>query len=416
MTSAPRTAACAFLFLVLPLPAAAQMTTHQHHETDDGRWRLVQDGAVFVNVNHQGGDRGGTEVVSQNWWMATASRRAGTGVLKLNLMVSLEPATVGADGYRELFQTGETFDGFPLVDRQHPHDFLMQAAVVWRTPLTNGYTLTLAGAPVGEPALGPIAFMHRASAFENPTAPLAHHNLDSTHIAMGVLTAGVSRGRWTIESSLFHGGEPDEQRWDLMDPGALDSWSVRWWYKLTDAWTLQASHGFLKKPEAFQADDVWRTTASASWTRRRASGFSAATIAYGIDANGNGSNGALLAEGTIVSGSNAAYARAEAVQAPTDILRFGGPLFEGGRKNAHVPDGIGGTDVVGAFTVGAVRSVWRPADWDVGVGADATFYRVPSILTPLYGERPVSFHVFVRLRPRPPAAGRMLDMNMTADH
>ena len=106
-------------------------------------------------------------------------------------MLSLDPATLGEDGYRELFQVGETLDARPLIDRQHPHDFLMQAAVVWRVPLPRAYRLTLAGAPVGEPALGPIAFMHRASAVENPTAPLGHHTLDSTHISMGVVTAGV---------------------------------------------------------------------------------------------------------------------------------------------------------------------------------------------------------------------------------
>ena len=124
-----------------------------------------------------------------------AERPAGTGRLRFTLMLSLEPATLGADGYREIFQVGETLDDLPLIDRQHPHDFLMQAAVVWRTPLGRGYSLTLAGAPVGEPALGPVTFMHRASAFENPTAPLAHHTFDSTHIAMGVLTAGLDRGR-----------------------------------------------------------------------------------------------------------------------------------------------------------------------------------------------------------------------------
>ena len=36
---------------------------------------------------------------------------------------------------------------------------------------------------MGEPALGPVPFMHRASAAENPTAPIAHHIFDSTHIA-----------------------------------------------------------------------------------------------------------------------------------------------------------------------------------------------------------------------------------------
>ncbi len=109
-------------------------------------WHLMQDGVVFFNFNHQGSPRGGDELAVQNWWMGMAERPAGTGRLKFTLMLSLEPATLGEDGYREIFQVGETLDGLPLIDRQHPHDFLMQAAAVWRTPLGRGYSLTLAGA------------------------------------------------------------------------------------------------------------------------------------------------------------------------------------------------------------------------------------------------------------------------------
>ena len=129
-----------------------------------------------------------------------ASEPAGRGTLTFKAYAQSRARDLGADGYREMFQVGETLDGRPLIDRQHPHDFLMQAAVVWRTPVPNDYRLTLAGAPVGEPALGPIAFMHRSSASENPTAPLGHHTFDSTHIAIGVFTAGLERGAWQTEA------------------------------------------------------------------------------------------------------------------------------------------------------------------------------------------------------------------------
>ena len=158
----------------------------------------------------------------------------------------------------------------------------MQAAVVWRVPLSRGYALTLAGAPVGEPALGPIAFMHRASAFENPTAPLGHHTLDSTHIAMGVLTAGLDRGAWEVEGSVFHGAEPDEQRWDVMDPGALDSWSVRGWYRPGTRWTFQVSHGFLTNPESHRSRQPAAHNSIRFLDRAsRFSGWTAVTAAYG---------------------------------------------------------------------------------------------------------------------------------------
>jgi len=389
---------------------------HDHAAMQASSWHLMQDGVVFFNVNHQGSPRGGDELAVQNWWMGMAERPAGNGRLRFTLMLSLEPATLGDDGYREIFQVGETLDDLPLIDRQHPHDFLMQAAVAWRTPLGRGYSLTLAGAPVGEPALGPVTFMHRASAFENPTAPLAHHTFDSTHIAMGVLTAGLDRGPWQAEGSVFHGGEPDEQRWDLMDPGALDSWSVRGWFRPTSAWTLQASHGFLKTPEAHEPGDIRRTTASASWTRTRANGWTAATAAYGRNNKIGGDFNAFLAEATHTVGANSVYGRVESLQVESDVLRFGRHTFVGSSKlvaHEHVPESGEGRDVVSTLTLGGARIVARPWGWDLGAGADITLYRVPDVLRPYYGNNPVSFHVFFRVRPPSGSMGRMMDMTMT---
>src|SRR2546423_493698 len=200
-------------------------------------WMFMQDGIVFTEFNHQGGPRGGNEFVVPNWWMGMASRDTSHGRFTLTSMLSLDPATVGDAGYRELFQAGEALNGRPLIDRQHPHDSFMQLAAVWRTRVNGSTSFTLAGAPVGEPALGPVAFMHRASAADNPTAPLAHHTFDSTHIAFGVVTAGVGRGPWVVEASVFNGREPDEHRWDF-DFGRLDSFSGRGWYRPSDEWEL----------------------------------------------------------------------------------------------------------------------------------------------------------------------------------
>jgi hypothetical protein len=238
---------------------------------------LMSDGLLFATVNHQGGPRGGDEFISTNWWMGMANRKTGKGQLTLTGMLSLDPATATARGYGKIFQAGEVYQGQPIVDRQHPHDFVMQAAVVWRVPIDYRTGFTIAAAPVGEPALGPVAFMHRPSAAENPAAPLGHHTLDSTHIATGVVTVALDHGPLTIETSVFHGGEPDDNRWDVMDPGALDSWSARAWYEPSATWRFQISHGFLKQPEAAEPGDVRRTTGSASWFRRRPDGFTAAT-------------------------------------------------------------------------------------------------------------------------------------------
>ena len=67
-------------------------------------------------------------------------------------------------------QTGETYKGQPLIDKQHPHDRFMELSAQYTHPLgERGTWFTYFGYP-GEPALGPVAFMHRMSASENPSA------------------------------------------------------------------------------------------------------------------------------------------------------------------------------------------------------------------------------------------------------
>ncbi len=226
------------LVLCLGLYASAQaQDPHAGMQHDQAppvsHWTVMQDGVVFVMFNDQGSPRGERELRVPNWWMGMLQKRVHRGTLTISSMLSLDAATVGAEGYSHIFQIGETFLGNALIDHQHPHDFLMQLAAIWRQPLARGVSLTIAGGTVGKPALGPVAFMHRSSATENPMSPLGHHTFDSTHIAMGVVTASLDRGPFQLESSVFRGAEPDENRWDLMDPGPLDSWSMRGWYRPT---------------------------------------------------------------------------------------------------------------------------------------------------------------------------------------
>ena len=104
--------------LVLAVPSFGQTP-------DSSQWHVMQDAVVYGLFNHQGGQRGGAEVRAPNWWMGMFERKVGSANLTINTMLSLDPATVGKKGYRELFQVGETFEGEPLVDYQHPHDLFM---------------------------------------------------------------------------------------------------------------------------------------------------------------------------------------------------------------------------------------------------------------------------------------------------
>jgi hypothetical protein len=303
-------------------------------------------------------------------------------------MFSLDPATATPRGYRELFQAGESYKGEPIVDRQHPHDALMQATAAWRVPTGASSGLTIGGGPVGEPTLGPAAFMHRASAAENPAAPLAHHTLDSTHITMGVVSAAVDSGRWTAEASVFNGREPDDNRWDLMDPGALDSWAARLWFAPSPGWEFQVSHGFLSEPEELEPGDIRRTTASGSWLDTRPDGFFAATVAAGRNDTSQGDYHAVLGEATDRRGPHSIYGRLEVLQTE---------LTEG--------------EWLTAATIGAVREIGIWGGWETGIGGDVTLYRVPDALRASHGDHPVSFHVFVRVRVPEGHMGRMWNMH-----
>lgn len=384
-----------------PEPAPA----HQHAEPAVSPWQFMQDGVVFATYNDQGGVRGSTDFGSQNWWMGMGFRPMGRASLTLTGMVSLEPATLDPRGYAEIFQVGETYDNAPLVDYQHPHDFLMQLSAVVRVPLNRRTALRLVFAPVGEAGIGPPAFMHRRSAAENPTAPLSHHTFDSSHITMGVIGMGLDVGPLSIDGAVFHGREPDEQRWDLMDPGPLDSWSTRIRFRPTREWDVQLSYGFLKEPEILEKQDVRRSSVSVSYTHEgRGDNYTALTFAAGRNRRPYSDSEALLGELTHRVGKVSLYGRYEGVEVETEHLVFPGFV--------HVPHPGELIDPLHAVTTGAAFHIAQLKGWDLAVGGDAIFYQVPERLQVTHGERPVSFHAFVRLRLPKSPMGRMWNMMM----
>lgn len=401
-----RRAGLATLMVSVSMTVYGQTIDHAHMHMDEepAGWQFMQDGVLFAEFNHQGGPRGGNELVAPNWWMGMATRKVRSSQLTVTTMLSLDPATVGKSGYGEIFQVGEALNGRPLIDRQHPHDFFMQLAAVWRTPVSDTTGVTLAGGLAGEPALGPVAFMHRASAAENPFAPLGHHTFDSTHIAYGVVTAGIDHGPWALEGSVFNGREPDEHRWDF-DFGRLDSVSGRLWYRPTDEWELQVSTGHLVNPEELEPGNAQRTTTSAGWFRRDGTDFAAVTVGYGVNAAHETRRHSVFAEATSHAGQHSLFGRVELTQVETDTL-----LDD---RHRAIGASVAPKDQVGAFTIGGVRDVVQWRGFEGGVGASATFYAVPDALKTTHGAHPVSFQLFFRLRPPAGSMGRMGNMRMT---
>ena len=395
-----------------PRPAGAQADPHAQHQQEPPRaaaaWRLMQDGVVHGLFNHQGGPRGGTELVVPNWWMGMATRESGRHTAAFTAMLSLDPATVGRAGYRELFQVGESLDDEPLVDRQHPHDFVMQLAASWRVSLGERSSLTLSGGPAGEPTIGPVAFMHRRSASGLPLAPLGHHTFDSTHISFGVVTAAFEHGPIVIEGSVFNGREPDEHRWDF-DFGPMDSYAARLWLRPAPEWELQVSSAYLREPEALEPDDIRRTTASASWQRESAGAATAATMGAGVNAAHGTTRTGVFGEMLMERGAWSASGRLEWQQLETDVLLGHGHAHDDEPETtAASPEAA-----VTALTVGVGRRVGAWRGFEGAVQAQAVVYRVPAALRETHGAHPVSFQVLFSLRLPTGAMGRMWGMRMS---
>ena len=210
--------------------------------------------------------------------MLSAQHPLAGGAVQLRAMLSLEPATITDRRYAELFQFGETAFGQPVEDGQHPHNLVMEIGAQYAHRVGEGSVVNFYYAPVGDPALGPTAYPHRASAAELPQATLAHHYEDSTHIADNVATAEVAWSKVHVEASGFYGREPGENRWTV-GSGAMDSWSARMTWLPAKDWSAQVSTGRLKHPEALEAGDEERTTASVEY----ANGERAASVIWGRD-------------------------------------------------------------------------------------------------------------------------------------
>ena len=354
-----------------------------------GAWALMAQGFATVLYDDQGGPRGDSKTFSQSMLMLMGSRPVGAGGrLGLRAMVSLDPL-MGKRGYPLLFATGETADGRnELVDRQHPHDFLMEFAASYAQDLGGGRSVYLYGGLPGEPALGPPTFMHRISSMDDPEAPIGHHWFDSTHITFGVVTAGFATRTWKLEGSAFKGREPDQHRWDIETP-KLDSWSVRAFWNPTANWSFQTSTGHLHSPEQLHPDeDEQRTTASASYNRPLAGqGNVAATVAWSLkDQRPGPSLNGWLAEASLrLKARHILFARAER-EDESELFAEGDPLH-----HQVVP--------VNKLSLGYAYEMPLVTNVRVALGGLASAYAYPNRLKPHYGGDGVkSFMLFARFR------------------
>jgi len=408
-------------------PVRAQAHRHVVAASETDGWSVAAHAHLTLAARRDPPPRGQTELFGTNMVGASLARPIGKGRLELSLMGSLEPL-LGADGYPLLLQTGETADGATLlVDRQHPHDMLMAVDASYSFPLVAGWAARVYAAPVGAPTLGPELFMRRASAGPNPTAPISHHFLDATHITHGVVALGVGTDWLTVEGSIFNGREPDRHRW-TPDGLALDSYAARLTVEPHESVSLQASMGELSEPERLHPGiDLRRTTLSASHTLVAGSTTWATTVAWGrnrweeavitfsptppapapsvisgtlevrpqFHLTGDDhehpsivlvpelSQSAWLAETAWSAGGLHLFARYEQVQ-KNELF----PEFDPRHRNLYD---------VSKLELGLLRSIGLGEAWRMGIGGSVSLHRVDRALEPIYGDRPRSYMLFVRL-------------------
>lgn len=357
-----------------------------------GSWKIMLHGAAALALDAQGGPRGTSRLAVLNWVMGEASRSIGSGRLALRTMLSAEPATVGAAGYPLLLQSGESYHGLPLHDRQHPHDLFMEAALLYERPIARSVALSAYLAPAGEPALGPPAFPHRPSAEWDPLAPIGHHWQDGAHVTYGVLTAGVFTHSVKLEWSAFNGREPDENRTNFDFHGRrIDSFAGRVSVNPAAALSLSAWYGYLRSPEALDpGQSVHRLGAAALWTRSLGSaGRWSGTLVYGANvplARDHWSNSVLLESSIDLDRASSVFGRVEYVRKSAADLAVS--AANGLRYD------------VGEASLGYFRILGRLAGLALGLGARGTVNVVPPSLRSSYGSRlPLGVAVYLDIRP-----------------
>lgn len=354
---------------------------HKGLHLSAGEWMVMAHGYVTAQYTEHTGPRGDDKFYSTSMAMLSGERETGWGRIQLKSMLSLEPL-MDAAGYPNLFATGETAGGEPLVDRQHPHDLFMELAARVDVNIGEDTRLFLYGGPIGEPAIGPAAFMHRGSASYNPEPPISHHWFDSTHITYGVVTAGVSSSKWQVEASAFRGQEPDEERWGIETP-RLDSWSLRLSWNPDPRWSAQASYAQIDEPEALHAgQEEHRTTLSVQFAD--GGGFSALAAFSAKDREPGDVLTAWLAEANWnIDSRHTLFGRIENVANDELFPDHHSPLHDTAFRVTKFQAGYAYRVPLGAF--------------ELAVGGAASAHAKPEALDPYYGENPLGYTLFAKL-------------------
>ena len=376
------------------LPDAAPRYGYMFHSK---KWMYMLHGNVFVRYTKQDvfdkGTRGDEKFGSTNWVMGMGQTKVGeNGLFRFSAMLSLEALTVGGAGYPLLFQSGETWNGQSLVDHQHPHDLFSELSVSYKHAFSDDISGFVYFGYPGEPALGPVAFMHRPSGIYNSNTPLGHHWQDATHVTFGVATLGFQYKDFKIEGSLFTGTEPNEERYGFDEP-RFNSQSVRLSYNPSENWSFQVSQGWLNDVHAIgPREDMERTTASAIHALPFGKNkFLNTTAVWGYNKIVGGhhpESHSFLLESALTLNSTSVYGRYEFVEKSAEYLLLNEDIYGHGKLYS-----------INAVSLGVQQQLFKEWNTNFSAGIQGRLYFTPDEIAPVYGELPVGLQVYLRVYP-----------------
>ncbi len=366
------------------MPAESHMNMAMYHSNG---WMFMLHGAITLRYTKQGGPRGSDGFSAPNWFMGSAQKKLGKNFqFMFRTMLSLDRLTEGGAGYPLLFQTGEIWNGKPNIDRQHPHDVFAEMSIALSSKFSKSISGYLYSGYPGEPALGPVVFMHRPSSLSIPDAPISHHWQDATHITFGVVTGGIAiNSKVKIEGSVFNGTEPDENRFNF-DKAKLNSYSGRISYNPSDNFSLQVSAGFIKDPES-DGTDVIRRTASILYSKEiNPRSRIDVSLIWGQNKDGfAGAQNSFVEEAEYYNSGNSIYTRLENIEKT--------------RRELVIADNPSQKEFIGGYTLGYKRKLFGFAGLILNAGLQGTIYSVPGDIQNLYGKNPISYEVYISLLP-----------------
>jgi len=347
-------------------------------------------GSVFLQFVREFGLRGNYQLGSVNWLMADAARPLAGGTFRARSMASPEFFTLTRAGYPQLLQVAQPYRGGTLTDRMHPHELVSEAAVMYDRALSGAWRASIYLAAVGEPALGPVAYLHRPSAANDPTAPLGHHAQDVTHESFGVATVGLFTRRMHLEASVFNGAHPNEVRTNFDYTGArFNSFAARLTVNPSARWSVSGSAAYLAAAGGAHAHEgLHRFGVALMSVVPRGPGAWSTSLIWGANMPADTRrvlHSALLETNIELDAGNSVFGRAEYVTRTAEELALVGSV------SAEVD--VGSLALGYARRVAAVRGVEA---WLVGRG-HADF--VPEQLRLFYGSRtPTGVIVSLQLR------------------